>query len=96
MKTKILIAIFFLISLSGCNKLSTNESKRFEIIFNPNARADTFLLDTQKGKVWQLTKITDVESQPTVWQPLEIIDPEGDIGITPKTFLERYPFIKKK
>jgi len=96
MKTKILIATFFLISLSGCNKLSTNESKRFEIIFNPNARADTFLLDTQKGKVWQLTKITDVESQPTVWQPLEIIDPDGDIGITPKAFLERYPFTKKK
>jgi hypothetical protein len=53
-------------------------------------------LDTQKGKVWQLTKITDVESQPNVWEPMNVIDPEGDIGITPKVFLERYPFEKKK
>jgi hypothetical protein len=96
MKIKISITLLLLISLSGCDKISTNESKRFQIVFNPNARADTFLLDTQKGKVWQLTKITDVETQPTVWEPMSIIDPEGDIGITPKVFLERYPLEKKK
>src|SRR5271157_3283094 len=28
---------------------------RYQIVFNPNVRADTFLLDTQVGKVWQLT-----------------------------------------
>lgn len=96
MKTKISITLLLLMTLSGCDKLSTGESKRFQIVSNPHARADTFLLDTQKGKVWQLTKITDVESQPTVWEPMNVIDPEGDIGITPKVFLERYPFEKKK
>lgn len=96
MKTKVSIVFLMLLSLAGCDRLSSNEAKRFQIVFNQNARADTFLLDTQKGKVWQLTKITDVEGQPTVWQPLDVIDPEGDIGITPKKFLERYPFEKKK
>jgi len=43
-----------------------------------------------------MTRITDLEDQPTVWEPMEIIDPDGEIGITPKILLERHPLIKKK
>jgi hypothetical protein len=42
-----------------------------------------------------MVKITDLEGQPTIWEPMEIIDPDGEIGITPKTLLERYPPVKK-
>jgi hypothetical protein len=89
-------ALLSMLMLAGCDKLPINGQQRFQIVSNPNARIDTFLLDTQKGKVWRMTKITDLEGQPTIWEPMEIIDPDGEIGITPKTLLERYPPVKKK
>jgi hypothetical protein len=98
MKSLAILCISFLsmLMLVGCDKLPTSGSQRFQIVFNPNVRADTFLVDTQKGKVWQMIKYTDIEDQPTVWQPMEIIDPDGDIGVSPKTYFERHPLIKKK
>jgi len=90
------IALLSMLMLTGCDQLPSSGSQRFQIVFNPNVRADTFLIDTQKGKVWQLSKFTSVENQPTAWEPMEIIDPDGDIGVTPKTFFERHPPIKKK
>ena len=95
-KLTLVICLLFAFALAGCDKLQTGSSQRFQIVFNPNVRADTFLLDTQKGKVWQMTKYTDIENQPTVWQPMEIIDPDGDIGVTPKTYFDLHPLIKKK
>lgn len=89
-------ALLSILMLTGCDKLPISGAQRFQIVSNPNARVDTFLLDTQKGKVWRMTRITDLEDQPTVWEPMEIIDPDGGIGITPKTLLERHPLIKKK
>lgn len=50
------------------------QSARFQIFFNPNVRADTFLVDTQTGKVWQLTQFTDVKGEPTVWNRMDRID----------------------
>jgi hypothetical protein len=47
---------------------------RFQIFFNPNVRADTFLVDTQTGKVWRMTNYTDVPGSPTIWQYMERID----------------------
>ena len=88
-------ALLSILMLTGCDKLPISGAQRFQIVSNPNARVDTFLLDTQKGKVWRMTRITDLEDQPTVWEPMEIIDPDGEIGITPKTLLERHPLIKK-
>lgn len=89
-------ALLSILMLTGCDKLPISGAQRFQIVSNPNARVDTFLLDTQKGKVWRMTRITDLEDQPTVWEPMEIIDPDGEIGIIPKTLLERHPLIKKK
>jgi hypothetical protein len=89
------VILFSTFVLVGCDKLSISGQQRFQIVSNPNARIDTFLLDTQKGKVWRMVKITDLEGQPTIWEPMEIIDPDGEIGITPKTLLERYPPVKK-
>lgn len=52
---------------------------RFVIVFSPYARADTFLLDTQTGKTWQLAKYTDVLGEPLVWQYLSKFDNEADL-----------------
>ncbi len=47
---------------------------RFTIIFNPEIRADLFLLDTQTGKVWALVRYTDVFGEPRVWLRMERLD----------------------
>ena len=51
---------------------------RFQIVMRDGVRADTFLLDTQEGTVWQLTTITEIEGQPTVWLFMERIDSKAD------------------
>lgn len=55
------------------------QNARFQIFFNPNVRADTFLLDTQTGKVWQLTQLTDVKGDPTVWNRMDRLDDDKQI-----------------
>lgn len=52
---------------------------RYVITFSPFARADTFLLDTETGKVWQLTKFTDLEGEPLVFKYLERVDSEAKL-----------------
>lgn len=89
MKTKIAIAALSVLSLVGCDKLQSKaevKTQRYQIVFNPNVRADTFLLDTEKGKVWQLVKFGSLEGQPTAWESMDIIDNSGVIGITYENF----------
>lgn len=50
------------------------QNGRFQIFINPNVRADTFLVDTQTGKVWQLTQFTDVKGEPTAWNRMDRLD----------------------
>jgi hypothetical protein len=40
---------------------------RYQIVLNRGVRADTFLIDTQTGKTWVQTEITDAEGQATIW-----------------------------
>lgn len=96
MKTKIAITALSVLALAGCDQIQSSQAPRYQLFQNPNVRADTFMIDTQKGKVWRMTTITDVETQPTVWQPMVVIDGTGDTGITNKEFLERYPLTNKK
>jgi hypothetical protein len=51
---------------------------RYQIIFNPNVRADTFLLDTQTGQTWIQTQISDAAGAPTIWLFRERIDNDAD------------------
>ena len=53
------------------------QSGRFQIFFSPHARAETFLVDTQTGKVWQLVKFTDVQGEPTVWNNMDRLDDDA-------------------
>ena len=52
---------------------------RFQVVVNPNARADTFLLDTATGRVWQRTKYTNLPDQPEVWQIQDRVDSRVDL-----------------
>lgn len=57
-----------------------SEIGRYQIIFSPHVERDTFMLDTQTGKIWQLTQYTDLNGQPTVWQYMDRIDSFQDLG----------------
>lgn len=59
---------------------SAQRDGRYVIVFGPHARADTFLLDTQKGKVWQLTKYTDLDGEPTLWDDMGIVDNSSEMA----------------
>jgi len=48
---------------------------RFRIFFSPHARADTFLLDMQTGRVWQLKGL---DGEPTAWAPMTRLDNSED------------------
>ena len=47
---------------------------RYQIVINPNVRADTWLLDTETGRVWTHSAVSDVKGSPTVW----MIEPRFD------------------
>jgi hypothetical protein len=57
---------------------ATPATGRYQIVMNPNARADTFLLDTQTGMVWHRVPITDVENNPSIWMPEDRVDSEQE------------------
>jgi hypothetical protein len=40
----------------------------------PDIRADTFLLDTQTGRIWTPVVYSNVKGQPTIWKYEERID----------------------
>jgi hypothetical protein len=100
---KFLSVVVLALGVSACGKFFETDkpkpvakSQRYQIVFNPSVRADTFMLDTQKGKVWRLTQLTDIEGQPTVWVPMNAIDDSGEIGETYKDFFASNRFIRKK
>ncbi len=64
---------------------------RYQIVMNPNIRADTFLLDTQTGKIWVPTQYTNLKNQPTVWKVQERVDSDQEFTdwITRQTFNDK-------
>ena len=53
-------------------------SGRYQLVLNPEFRGDAFLVDTQTGKIWQRTQITNVQGEPTIWQAQVRVDSEAD------------------
>jgi hypothetical protein len=56
------------------------EFGRYQIFFSPHVRADTFLVDTQTGKVWQVVKYSDLEGDPNIWVPMDRVDNDAQLG----------------
>lgn len=57
------------------------EVGRYQIIFNPQVRADTFLLDTATGRIWQLTRFTDLKQEPSAWLYMSRLDNDQEVVI---------------
>ena len=51
---------------------------RYQIVINPQVRADTFLLDTATGRIWQIVKFTDLDGEPTAWDLMDRLDGPSD------------------
>jgi len=82
-------AVIAILLLASCFAQSRNTTKaatqpqdigRYQIFFSPNVRADTFLVDTQTGKIWRMQQFTDVPGQPTVWAPEKKFDTDEDFN----------------
>ena len=53
---------------------------RYQVFFNPNVRADTFLVDTETGKIWRMQQIADAVGEPTVWLPERRLDNDQEVS----------------
>jgi hypothetical protein len=51
---------------------------RYQILMSPHNARDTFLLDTETGRVWQLTVLTFLNDDPAVWELMPRIDGPDD------------------
>ena len=71
-----------------------SDEGRYRVFFSPNVRADTFLVDTQEGRVWRSTKLMDVQDQPDAWVPMDVIDDSETVGVTWKAYLAEHPLSK--
>ncbi|HEY9678851.1 MAG TPA: hypothetical protein V6C76_12655 [Drouetiella sp.] len=55
-----------------------SESTRFHIFMNPTYRGDTFLLDTQTGKSWQMVQAGTGDEVEFKWSELQVVDSAGN------------------
>jgi hypothetical protein len=83
----ILSLIVGFVAVASTPTTSTVETKsqgRYQLVLNPNVRADVFLLDTQTGKIWTPVEITNVKDErtkagsPTVWMYQEKVDNKAE------------------
>jgi hypothetical protein len=56
-------------------------SGRYQIVFSPHARAETFMIDTETGRVWQFTTFVDLDGDPHAWMSVPRIDSDSDFAI---------------
>lgn len=57
-------------------------TQRFQIVFSPHVRADTFLLDTRKGRVWRMVQVSG-SSEAIVFEEVEVLNEARQPGGTP-------------
>jgi hypothetical protein len=60
---------------------------RYQIVLNPQARADMFLLDTATGRVWRLVNYPGRVGEPTVWEWMDRLDGWNEF----EAFMKGYP-----
>jgi hypothetical protein len=105
-----LAALLVLVLTVGCNdpKVSVElkgqtaipAPPRYQIIINTHERtganAEAFLLDTQRGRVWAYGPYNDKTKLVDHFGPIDIIDEEGVMGMTPENWHSFQEFIKAK
>ena len=65
--------------MSLCASADNTQNGRYTIIISPNVRADTFLLDTQTGRVWKPVQVTDVVGEPVIWKVMDRADSDHQL-----------------
>lgn len=71
--------------IAGCDNHSSQP--RYQFVSNPQM-TDTYLLDNQKGRIWELTTSSEVPGHPEVWEEMAIIDNHGEIGMTSSEYIK--------
>lgn len=51
---------------------------RYVIVFSPRTERNTFLLDTQTGRTWQITTYSFLNGDPNAWVLVDRIDTDAD------------------
>ena len=87
----LLLSILVLTTMSSCTSNDPPKTGRYQIFFSPYIREDTFLVDTEKGRVWRAVRYIDVTGKPTVWEEIDIIDRKGEIGTTLPEWVKTHP-----
>lgn len=88
----ILVAVAIVCSsINAIAAPSASEVGRFQIVLNPSVRADTFLLDTETGRVWRLVKYTDLKDQPEAWEFMDRLDDVGEMKAFGRVYGETAP-----
>ena len=57
--------------------ISPGPQGRYQIVMSPHNARDTFLLDTETGRVWQLTVFSFLADDPSVWNLMPRSDDDG-------------------
>jgi len=71
----IIASLLFLVSSAAmAQQAPAQRDGRFVIMFSPLVRADTFLLDTATGKIWQMVQMSDVKGEPKAWEFMDRVD----------------------
>jgi hypothetical protein len=66
--------------------LFSQQPGRYQIVVNPQVRADTFLVDTATGRVWQRTTFPFLNGDPDAWNIMPRLD-----GVDDRiAFIERF------
>lgn len=76
----LIVTITALAETPGTPQVTSSSSGRFQIVINPNLRADTFLLDTATGKTWKPVQYTDVRGMPVIWEFQERVDDDAALS----------------
>lgn len=72
------------------------QTQRYQIVINPHHKDNplnppAFLIDTEKGRVWEynLFRISESgEHYAEHFRPVDVLDDNGILGVTPKAFQE--------
>jgi len=73
-----LVLVAFALSSSSLAQEPNSQIGRYTIVFSPIVRADTFLLDTVTGNVWQMIQYSQLNGEPTAWSMVTRIDNSVD------------------
>jgi len=51
---------------------------RYRVSFSPHGIKDTFLVDTQEGRVWRMVTAVDVPGEPSLWSRVPRLDDDAE------------------